>query len=150
MVPTWPLFASATWKTLPRVRVLLLRLFGSSLFAPAAVGWESLGNKGVFGSVIPVAHADPCARTRSRALAPERRGSSCCVTGSLEFGSLSGGNASVPHPLNATEVGVRAAFPSGFSILYNVFFNAKSCVLLLFGCCAVKIAHETLGFAVRN
>lgn len=96
MVPTWPLFASSTWKTLPRVRVLLLRLFRSSLFAPAAVVWESLVNKGVFGSVILVAHADPCVRIRLRSLAPERRGSSCCVTGSLEFGSLSGGKASVP------------------------------------------------------
>lgn len=28
------------------------------------------------------------------------------------------------------------------------FLNAKSCVLLLFGCCAVEIAHETLGYAL--
>lgn len=140
MVPTRPLFASPTWKTLPRVRVLLLRLFGSPLFAPAALVRKSLVNKGVFGSVILVAHADPCARVRWRSIAEERRGSSCCVTGSLQFGSPSGGKASVPrvkHPRNATET----EFRSEFKILYKCLFfvHANSCVLLRFGSCAVKI-----------
>lgn len=35
------LFSPSTWKTLPRLRVLLLRLFGPSLFAPPAVLFSS-------------------------------------------------------------------------------------------------------------
>lgn len=104
MVPTRPLFASSTWKTLPRVRVLLLRQFGSHRsFAPAAVV------RGTFRESGRVWQRDPLRTRRSvRAdpLAQERRGSSCCVTGSLEFGSGSGGKG----PLNATEIEFRAGF----------------------------------------
>lgn len=109
-----------------RVRVLQLRLFGSSLLAPAAVVCESFVNKGVFGSVILFAHADPCARIRSRSLAQERRGSSCCVTGSSEFGSLSGGKASVPwvkHPLNTTEIELRPDLSRGFKSYIMFMFS---------------------------
>lgn len=144
MVPTRPLFAAPTWKTLPRVGVLLLRLFASSLFAPAAVCCVS---KGVFGCV----RACVLFRTRrsARDLSPQERrggGGSCCVPGSLEFWIRSAGKASAPRvarPPNTPQIEVSSqAFKSARMFMFSERKLAR--VLLLFGCCAVRIAHEAL------
>lgn len=101
-------------ETLPRRRVLLLRLCRSiSLCATRSFVFKRFGFIYLFILKIRACLAEcSCwlAPTRSRSLAQESKGSSCCVTGSLEFGSLSGGNASVPcvkHPLNTTGIDLR-------------------------------------------